>query len=59
MLLTPTLLILASVTTTAEAAEPGKVTWHQNAAAAEAAAQQSGKPVLVFELLGRLDERFA
>ena len=38
--------------------EPGKVQWHDDVAAAMAAAQKSGKPVLVFHLLGELDHRF-
>ena len=39
-------------------AEPGKVKWHQDVATAIAAAKQTGKPVLVFHLLGQLDQRF-
>ena len=38
---------------------PGKVKWHTDFAAARKAAEQSGKPVLLFQLLGRLDEEFA
>lgn len=38
--------------------EPGKVKWHADVAAALAAAKTSGKPVLVFHLLGQLDQRF-
>ncbi len=38
--------------------EPGKVKWHDNVAAAMTAAKKSGKPVLVFHLLGKLDQRF-
>jgi hypothetical protein len=38
--------------------EPGKVQWHDDADAAIAAAKSSGKPVLVFHLLGQLDQRF-
>ena len=37
---------------------PGLVPWHADFAAACAAAQRSGKPVLLFQLLGRLDEEF-
>jgi hypothetical protein len=40
------------------AVEPGKVQWHQDVSAAIAAAKDSGKPVLVFHLLGQLDQRF-
>jgi hypothetical protein len=39
-------------------AEPGKVKWHRDVTAALAAARTSGKPVLVFHLLGQLDQRF-
>jgi len=38
--------------------EPGKVRWHDDFAAARAAGRDSGKPVLLFQLLGRLDQRF-
>jgi hypothetical protein len=38
--------------------EPGKVQWHDGVAAAMAAAKKPGKPVLVFHLLGQLDQRF-
>ena len=35
---------------------PGLVSWHADFAAACAAAERSQKPVLLFQLLGRLDE---
>ena len=38
--------------------EPGKVEWHASFQDACNAARQSGKPVLLFQLLGRLDEEF-
>lgn len=38
--------------------EPGKVRWHKNFANACAAAKKSGKPVLLFQMMGKLDERF-
>ena len=38
--------------------EPGKVQWHDDINAALVAANSSGKPVLVFHLLGQLDQRF-
>ena len=41
-----------------ERVEPGLVRWHADFAAARAAATRSGKPVLLFQLLGRLDEEF-
>ena len=37
---------------------PGKVRWHADFAAACAAAKTSGKPVLLFHLMGKLDDRF-
>ena len=36
--------------------KPGDVAWHPDFRAACAAAKQSGKPVLLFQLMGRLDE---
>lgn len=38
--------------------QPGLVRWHADVAAACAAARQSGRPVLLFQLLGRLDQEF-
>ena len=38
--------------------EPGKVRWHRDFAAACAAAGKSRKPVLLFQLMGKLDDRF-
>jgi hypothetical protein len=38
--------------------EPGKVKWHKSFADACAASKQSGKPVLLFQLMGRLDHQF-
>lgn len=37
---------------------PGKVAWHSSVAAARAKALVSGKPVLIFQLLGKLDDAF-
>ena len=37
---------------------PGKVTWHKDFAAARAASKKSGKPVLLFQMMGNLDDRF-
>jgi anti-sigma factor RsiW len=37
---------------------PGKVNWHADFAAACQASKNSGKPVLLFQLLGQLDQRF-
>ena len=38
--------------------EPGKVKWHATMAEAQAAAEKSGKPVLLFQMMGKLDEQF-
>lgn len=38
--------------------EPGKVRWHKTFADARAAAKTSGKPVLLFQMMGKLDDRF-
>ena len=38
--------------------EPGLVSWHVDFEAACAASGNSGKPVMLFQLLGRLDQRF-
>jgi hypothetical protein len=64
---TPTEQVLASRSTTSPAAEqpfvnpkvqPGKVRWHADLAEACQAASKSGKPVLLFQMMGRLDEKF-
>lgn len=38
--------------------EPGLVDWHPSFEVACAFAKESGKPVMLFQLLGRLDEEF-
>lgn len=38
--------------------EPGKVRWHVDFDAARAASAKSGKPVLLFQMMGKLDEQF-
>jgi hypothetical protein len=38
--------------------QPGKVRWHAEFDAACRAALRSGKPVLLFQMMGRLDEKF-
>ena len=37
---------------------PGKVKWHKDFQMACRAAAKSGKPVLLFQMMGNLDERF-
>jgi hypothetical protein len=38
--------------------QPGKVRWHPTLAAASAAAARSKKPVLLFQMMGKLDDQF-
>jgi len=38
--------------------EPGKVRWHKDFEAACTASKKSGKPVLLFQMIGKLDDRF-
>lgn len=38
--------------------EPGKVHWHKDFAEACAASKKSGKPVLLFQMMGKLDDQF-
>lgn len=38
--------------------EPGKVKWHADFAAACQASAKSGKPVLLFQMMGKLDDQF-
>lgn len=40
------------------AVEPGKVRWHASFAEAQKAATKSGKPVLLFHMMGHLDKQF-
>ncbi|HEY9868845.1 MAG TPA: hypothetical protein V6D08_06745 [Candidatus Obscuribacterales bacterium] len=38
--------------------KPGLVRWHQDFATACSAARTSGKPVMLFQMMGRLDDEF-
>lgn len=38
--------------------EPGKVRWHAAFADASTASARSGKPVLLFQMMGKLDDQF-
>lgn len=38
--------------------KPGLISWHKNLTAAMKSASKSGKPVLVFHMMGSLDDRF-
>ena len=38
--------------------QPGKVRWHATLAAAQAAASKSKKPILLFQMMGKLDDQF-
>jgi hypothetical protein len=44
--------------TTNPKVEPGLVKWHPTYAEACAASRRSGKPVLLFQMMGKLDEKF-
>ena len=41
-----------------EKVEPGKVRWHKAIQTAMDASRRSGKPVLLFQMMGHLDDRF-
>jgi hypothetical protein len=41
-----------------EKVAPGKVHWHRAIQTAMDASKQSGKPVLLFQMMGHLDDRF-
>lgn len=41
-----------------EKVAPGKVRWHKAIQTAMDASRQSGKPVLLFQMMGHLDDRF-
>jgi len=38
--------------------QPGKVHWHASFESACKAAKKSGKPVLLFQMMGKLDDQF-
>jgi hypothetical protein len=38
--------------------KPGEIRWHPSFAAAREAAKKSGKPVLLFHMMGQLDKQF-
>jgi len=38
--------------------QPGKVRWHDSLASACMASAKSGKPVLLFQMMGKLDDEF-
>jgi hypothetical protein len=38
--------------------EPGRVKWHKTLADARAASEKSGRPVLLFHMMGQLDKQF-
>jgi hypothetical protein len=38
--------------------EPGKVKWHATFAEACAASAKSGRPVMLFQMMGKLDDQF-
>jgi hypothetical protein len=55
-----TKLLAGSLSTPAEnpTVEPGLVQWHATFADAGRAARQSKKPVLLFQMMGKLDDQF-
>ena len=38
--------------------EPGMVKWHKTLADAQAASEKTGRPVLLFHMMGQLDKQF-
>jgi hypothetical protein len=59
----PTAAIVAGSTATKDAdanpkVKPGDVKWHASFADARKASEKSGKPVLLFQLMGKLDDQF-
>ena len=54
----PTKNLVANAAPTNPTVEPGKVKWHPSLVDACAAAKKSGKPVLVFHMMGQLDKQF-
>jgi hypothetical protein len=54
----PTMTPTAPSITINPTVEPGKVKWHKTLADAQAAAAKSGKPVLLFHMMGQLDKQF-
>jgi len=49
---------VGAATANSDKVAPGKVDWHADFETAKTAAVDSGKPVLLFQLLGKLDEEF-
>ncbi|HLJ97681.1 MAG TPA: hypothetical protein VKU02_31255 [Gemmataceae bacterium] len=62
----PTKAVIAAQSSTAPAAQAlqnpkvqaGRVSWHPDFISACKAARVSGKPVLLFQMMGKLDEQF-
>jgi hypothetical protein len=61
----PTVAVVAGSSSVAETKDfanpkvkPGDVKWHTSFADACQAAEKSGKPVLLFQLMGKLDDQF-
>lgn len=50
--------LLAQIGSDNSAVEPGRVAWHPSFEAARAVSKASGKPVLLFHMMGRLDKQF-
>jgi hypothetical protein len=56
--LAPAPRVAAAVAEDNPRAEPGLVKWHASFADAQTAARKSGKPVLLFHMMGQLDRQF-
>ena len=54
----PTKNLVAGAAPANPTVEPGKVKWHPSLADACAASKKSGKPVLLFHMMGQLDKQF-
>jgi hypothetical protein len=58
----PTERLLAAATAAKDSANPkvapGRVRWHSDFTSACAASRKSGKPVLLFHMMGKLDDQF-
>lgn len=50
--------LLTDVQTAPGKVMPGQVRWHATMEEAQAASAKSGKPVFLFTLMGKLDEKF-
>lgn len=54
----PTKNVVKNSTDANPKVQPGKVNWHKSFAEACEAAKKSGKPVFLFQMMGKLDDQF-